>query len=112
MNEAFISVNEFRKRLEQHMLHAKNPMVISHLGMPMGYFIPARIWHDRATIEVFNELVQAVLEMSGYDEQDVKEAIESFTSANADVIRERMQRHLNRVDPASARGKYGNVAKR
>jgi len=111
MSDAFVSVYEFRKRLEQHMLHARQPMVVSHGGMPIGYFIPAKVWHDRATVEVFNELISAILEMSGYDEADVKEAIESYTSANAEITRERMLRHLARVHP-EAMQKTANIAKR
>ncbi|WP_407352059.1 hypothetical protein [Luteimonas sp. R10] len=112
MSESFVTVYEFRKKLEQYLLHSERPMVISHRGMPMGYFIPARIWHDRETVAIFNELVAATLEMSGYGEQDVKDAIESFAHANADAVRERLLRHLDRIDPAAGKYKASNGSKR
>ncbi|WP_024889656.1 hypothetical protein [Luteimonas huabeiensis] len=93
MSEAFVTVNEFRRKLEQYLLHAEHPLVISHRGMPMGYFLPARIWHERGKVEMFRKSLATMFDMSGCGEAEVERAIERFAAANAGVLRERLQRH-------------------
>lgn len=93
MNESFVTVNEFRRKLEQYLLHAEHPLVISHRGMPMGYFLPARVWHERQKVDLFRKSLSTVFEMSGVGEAEVERAIEDFAAANAGVLRERLLRH-------------------
>lgn len=90
MSEAFVTVHDFRRKLEQYLIHADRPLVISHRGMPMGYFIPARVWHERGKVETFRRTLSAILEMSGYEERDLRRSIEDFAGANAGAIRERL----------------------
>lgn len=90
MSDSFVSVHDFRKRLEEYLLYAEQPVVITRRQMPVGFFIPARIWYGKENEESFRKLVSATLDAAGVSEQDVDESIEKFVRSSADSIKRRL----------------------
>lgn len=90
MSGSFVSVHDFRKKLEEYLLYAEQPVVITRRQMPVGYFIPAKIWYGKENVENFRKLVSATLEAAGYSEQDVDDSIEEFVRDSTDTIKRRL----------------------
>lgn len=91
MNEPFVNINDFRKKLEEYLLYADHPVVITRRRMPVGYFIPAKVWYGRGDTENLHRLVTVTLEAAGYSEKDVDESIEEFIQVSAESIRKRLE---------------------
>jgi len=90
MNGSFVSIHDFRKKLEEYLLYAEQPVVITRRQMPVGFFIPAKLWYGKENAEDFRKLVSATLDAAGFSEQDVDESIEEFVRASTETIRKRL----------------------
>jgi prevent-host-death family protein len=91
VSEPFVNIHDFRKKLEEYLLYAEQPVVITRRQMPVGYFIPAKVWYGRGNAEQLRRLVSVTLEAAGYSEQDVDESIEEFIQVSAENIRKRLE---------------------
>lgn len=91
MSGAFVNIHDFRKKLEEYLLYAEQPVVITRRQMPVGYFIPAKVWFGKEHEENFKKLVAAALDASGFSEQDVDDSIEEFIRDSTDSIRKRLR---------------------
>jgi hypothetical protein len=93
MSDAFVSIHDFRKKLEEYLLYAEQPVVITRRQMPVAFFIPAKIWYGRGNEESFRKFVSVTLDAAGVSEQDVDDSIEKYVRSSADSIKKRLQ-HL------------------
>lgn len=93
MSDAFVSIHDFRKKLEEYLLYAEQPVVITRRQMPVGFFIPAKLWYGRGNEETFRKLVSVTLDAAGVSEQEVDESIDKLVRSSADNIKKRLE-HL------------------
>jgi len=93
MSDAFVSIHDFRKKLEEYLLYADQPVVITRRQMPVGFFIPAKLWYGRGDEENFRKLVSVTLDAAGVSEQEVDESIDKLVRSSADNIKKRIE-HL------------------
>ena len=93
MSDAFVSIHDFRKKLEEYLLYAEQPVVITRRQMPVGFFIPAKLWYGRGNEEAFRKLVSVTLDAAGVSEQEVDESIDKLVRSSADNIKKRLE-HL------------------
>lgn len=91
MNGPFVNIHDFRKKLEEYLLYAEQPIVITRRQMPVGYFIPAKVWYGKDSEEHFKKLVSAALDAAGFSEQDVDDSIEEFIRDSTQTIRKRLR---------------------
>jgi prevent-host-death family protein len=93
MSDAFVSIHDFRKKLEEYLLYADQPVVITRRQMPVGFFIPAKLWYGRGDEEKFRKLVSVTLDAAGVSEEEVDESIDKLVRSSAENIKKRIE-HL------------------
>jgi len=87
----FVNIHDFRKKLEEYLLYAEHPIVITRRQMPIGYFIPAKVWYLKDDSDEYKNLMSALLDASGFSEQDVEDSIEAFIQNGAGNLRKKLR---------------------
>lgn len=68
---AYVSVQSLRQHLAEFLLYAGRPVVIMRGRSEVGYFLPARCWHQRNDDPVAAATTRDMLAAAGYQSDDI-----------------------------------------
>ncbi|MEQ4576131.1 MAG: hypothetical protein ABN502_14505 [Gammaproteobacteria bacterium] len=75
--ERVISLRRLASKLGEILMSGDRPMVVTRDGIPVAFFIPARVWKAQEDSELSRQLVQLVLDRAGLPREEVQKSIEA-----------------------------------
>lgn len=64
-----------REKFGEVLVTSDRPIIVTKDGVPLGFFVPARVWKTRADSVLSEHLVELVLVHSEQTDEDVEDAI-------------------------------------
>lgn len=78
MKEEFISLRKFTDRFAEIVLVSDQPILITRGKLPLGFYLPVKIWGSQHESEASRHMVELVLKHSGQRRSEVEGCIDSF----------------------------------
>lgn len=86
MKNCVVTLNRFRHKIAEYLLYADRPVVITRNQVPVGYFIPAKLWLQKESSESMRDATQRTLVAAGFTESDVAETIDEHARVRSKAI--------------------------
>ena len=78
VKEGFISLRKFTEKFAEVVLVADGPLLLTRGKVPLGFYLPIKVWGAQHDSELCRHMVDMVLRHSGQTPEDLGECIESF----------------------------------
>lgn len=73
-----ITLRRFRDKLAEILLYADAPVVVAKDQVPLGIFLPVKVWARREESGQAREAVRQALERSGVDEAQAQRCLDEY----------------------------------
>jgi hypothetical protein len=78
VKEGFISLRKFTEKFAEVVLVADGPLLLTRGKVPLGFYLPIKVWGAQHDSELCRHMVDMVLRHSGQTPEELGECIESF----------------------------------
>lgn len=76
MRKRSFTLNQLREKLAEVLLAGDRPVMVTKNGMPLGFFVPVRLWKAQEDSVLARHLVELILTSAGQALEDVQKAID------------------------------------
>lgn len=78
VKERFISLRKFTDKFAEVVLVADGPVLVTRGKVPLGFYLPIKVWGEQHDSEICRHMVEMVLRQSGQTPEDISECVDSF----------------------------------
>lgn len=75
-----ITLGQLRERLSELLIEDDRPVMVIKNGIPLGFFLPAKVWKTQKVSPLSRQWVELVLAESGQSREDLQESIDDASA--------------------------------
>ncbi len=71
-----VTLGQLRDQLNELLIDDDSPVMVVKNGIPLGFFLPAKVWRERNESPAAKEMVEVILTSSGQSPRDLHACID------------------------------------